>query len=79
MKRGWIRSKPTVGVDMFDWQPIDTVPVDCSDILVWCDEREICMTVWVEANGSICDVRTGDELDPDGISFWMPLPESPAC
>jgi len=79
VKRGSTKSKRMVGVDMSDWQPIDTAPVDCSEVLVWSDEYNMCLTVWIESDGGIFDARTGDALDFDAIWFWMPLPEPPEC
>jgi|APCry1669189034_1035192.scaffolds.fasta_scaffold00011_23 hypothetical protein len=60
-----------------EWMPIDTAPTDCTDIMVWSVEYDRCLTVWLDEDGFFFCARNGDEIDSDGITHWMELPEAP--
>jgi hypothetical protein len=66
---------------MSEWQPIETAPLDGTDILVWGPHGHGCLVVGFddepEHPGFPWITLDGRQYPPAAFSHWMPLPATP--
>lgn len=70
---------------MSDWQPIETIPADGTEVLAAIYVRNLDGSGWWERQVIAIDDETGEVVDSlyggwdrNDYSHWMPLPSAPA-
>lgn len=68
---------------MSDWQPIETAPKDCSDILGWAEGwSQVEMIYWDNINDSLAAPHWANSANGAWTdtppTHWMPLPPTPS-
>lgn len=58
------------------WQPIESAPLDETEILMLTEGGNISLSYWCETSERWCDVWSGDVCDTIMVA-WMPLPTPP--
>jgi len=66
---------------MTEWQPIETAPKDGRRILVYAETwPEIAVAEWRDKGITLEGWRLHpfNDIDPEPLTHWMPLPEPPS-
>lgn len=59
-----------------EWQPIETMPSGCQEVIVWCDGSECAGIAYKTDSGEII-IPEPQAIGYDSLSHWMPLPTQP--